>query len=292
MSAHLQLILLAALPALTGVQLALGEVVSVVESPEFARAPPPLVAAVGGVAELHCQVLRLADKSVSWVRSKDLHILSHAGAVFTADPRVSVVESGAVSGAGGVTRQTLRIEKLRVSDGGRYECQVNTEPKMSQFFNLTVVDEVVPETVVSAVGARRRRVARGGAATLVCEARYEPPPRDLPLPTLDIHWFFGDQPIDLQSARGGVSLDTERWAARSVSRLTLAALAPRDAGLYRCAAGDVADTLQLSVADYTEGALMEAMQRDQSAMSSGNGRVSVVTSSLLTVPLTLLLFRR
>lgn len=34
---------------------------------------------------------------------------------------------------------TLRIERLREADSGRYECQINTEPKLSLFFNLTVV---------------------------------------------------------------------------------------------------------------------------------------------------------
>ncbi|XP_013192011.2 obscurin [Amyelois transitella] len=266
MSAYLQLLLVAALPAFTGLLCAEGEVVSVLESPEFTGTPPALVLAAGSSAELDCRVLHLADKAISWVRSRDLQILSHSGAVFTADPRVSVSVSGAGSGAAsGATRHTLRIERLRLADAGRYECQVNTEPKMSQFFNLTVLDEVVPETVVSAVGGRAVRGRAGGAATLACEARYEPAPRRLPLPALHIRWYFGDQPIDSQSNRGGVSLDTDRWAGRCVSRLTLAALSARDAGRYRCVAGRVADTLRLDVAPSTEESLMEAMQRDQSA---------------------------
>lgn len=75
---------------------------------------------------------------VSWVRSRDLQILSHAGVVFTADTRVSATSSAEGAGA---SRHSLRIERLRASDAGRYECQVNTEPKMSLFFNLTVVGQ-------------------------------------------------------------------------------------------------------------------------------------------------------
>jgi hypothetical protein len=41
--------------------------------------------------------------------------------------------------------------------------------------------------------------------------------------------------VCVQSVRGGVSLDTERWTWRAVSRLTLADLAPADAGRYSCA---------------------------------------------------------
>lgn len=104
---------------------------------------------------------------VSWVRSSDLQILTHAGYVFTADTRVSCEEAPAgpeadepSDGSGeptsdraprvvshdggwhGSAVHTLRIRRLRVGDAGRYECQVNTEPKMSLFFNLTVIGEL------------------------------------------------------------------------------------------------------------------------------------------------------
>lgn len=97
------------------------------------------------------------------MRSSDLQILTHAGYVFTADARVSCSEApagpeGALEGASEATEEpydvltsrdegwqrsgsvhTLRIERLREADSGRYECQINTEPKLSLFFNLTVV---------------------------------------------------------------------------------------------------------------------------------------------------------
>lgn len=63
-------------------------------------------------------------------------ILSHAGQVFTTDARVSTA-----SDAG---KNVLHVERLRPSDAGRYECQLNTEPKMSLFFELVVVGESLP----------------------------------------------------------------------------------------------------------------------------------------------------
>lgn len=54
----------------------------------------------------------------------------------------------------------------------------------------------------------------------------------------------------VQSGRGGVSLDTERWAGGAVSRLTLAALGARDAGRYTCSAAGAADHVQLRVGDH------------------------------------------
>ncbi|KAF9406663.1 hypothetical protein HW555_013042 [Spodoptera exigua] len=194
MCAATTLMLLAALPALTGQGgwCAEGEVVALEgEGPAFApQQQTEVVAPAGHAATLDCRVLRLRDKSVSWVRSRDLQILSHAGTVFTADARVSAAAAGA--------RHSLRIERLRPADAGRYECQVNTEPKMSLFFNLTVVDEPVPQVVVSVLGAAEVVGRAGGTATLACEARYDPPPRQLPLPELDIRWLKGNQPVSLQ----------------------------------------------------------------------------------------------
>ncbi|XP_059062674.1 hemicentin-2-like [Achroia grisella] len=257
------LLLMAALPTLAGRGWCSVAMVAVVarSSPEFTPQSVAVVAAVHQHATLHCEIQHLADKSVSWVRSRDLQILTHSGVVFTMDGRVSTT----VDGNRTTSRHSLHIDRLRTSDAGRYECQLNTDPKMSLFFNLTVLDEPVPETVVTLQGPPVVRAALGGTVTLECEARYEPPPRELPLPPLDIHWLKDDEIIDLQSPRGGegggVWLDTERWAARAVSRLTLAALGAPAAGRYTCRAGGRAAGLTLLLA---EGDL-EAMQRDQAA---------------------------
>ncbi|CAH0588253.1 unnamed protein product [Chrysodeixis includens] len=279
------LLLLAALPALAG--RAGGEVVSVAaeRGPGFARGQRTAVLAPAGhAATLDCRVLRLQDKSVSWVRSRDLQILAHAGAVFTADARVSAASGPAPAPAPG-SRHTLHIERLRLSDAGRYECQVNTEPKMSLFFNLTVLDEPVPEVVVSVLGDSVVAARAGGAATLACEARYSPPPRALPLPALDLRWQRGDQPLSLQSPRGGVALDTQRWEARVQSRLTLAELSAADAGEYTCAVGERAATLHLTLYDDEDHA--EAMQRDQAGggagAAGGAGRAGRALASLLSL---------
>lgn len=77
------------------------------------------------------------------MRARDLQILAHAGAVFSADPRVgagAAEGAGEGAGAGGVTH-TLRLRALRPADAGRYECQINTDPKLSQIYNLTVTGQ-------------------------------------------------------------------------------------------------------------------------------------------------------
>ncbi|KOB68974.1 Uncharacterized protein OBRU01_16034 [Operophtera brumata] len=171
MQAVARLWLLALLPALAGDAgwLAAAEVVSAGAEGGARGAGPSfaphqrvgVLAATGQGATLACHVLRLGDQSVSWVRSRDLHILSHAGTVFTADARVSATETR--GGAGGGSSHALHIERLRTADGGRYECQVNTDPKLSLFFNLTVLDEPMPTVTVSALGAREVRALGPGA---------------------------------------------------------------------------------------------------------------------------------
>ncbi|KPJ20542.1 hypothetical protein RR48_01147, partial [Papilio machaon] len=213
-------------------------------APAFARRQHTRVRArPGAAAALRCRVLRLADRAVSWIRSSDLQILTHAGAVFTADSRVSAItgaapERGAgdrardlpppgaddhnydhdddydeepwpageepTGDAGEETVHTLHIERLRAADSGRYECQINTEPKMSLFFNLTVSDVRGGGVTVRALGPRVVRCAAGGAAALACEARYLRPAPDLP--PLRIRWYHAGRLLDDQVSTFPASL--------------------------------------------------------------------------------------
>jgi hypothetical protein len=68
-----------------------------------------------------------------WIRARDLHVLSSGSEVFSTDSRVSV------SGREGSWTLTIRYAQPR--DGGEYACQVNTQPPIAQWFNLTVVGE-------------------------------------------------------------------------------------------------------------------------------------------------------
>lgn len=73
---------------------------------------------------------------VSWIRTKDLHILTSGTLTFSADSRFESVHSNSRDFWG------LRIRGARIADTGQYECQVNTDPKMSFAINLTVTGEL------------------------------------------------------------------------------------------------------------------------------------------------------
>ncbi|KXJ78198.1 hypothetical protein RP20_CCG005227 [Aedes albopictus] len=75
---------------------------------------------VGQTGFLHCRVERLGDKDVAWIRKRDLHILTTGSSTYTSDQR-------------------FQIKYPQVRDSGVYECQINTEPKMSLSYELHVI---------------------------------------------------------------------------------------------------------------------------------------------------------
>lgn len=72
---------------------------------------------------------------VSWIRRRDAHILTVDRYTFIADDRFQAFLVEATD------TWTLQIKYVQARDGGKYECQVSTEPKMSHFITLNVVGE-------------------------------------------------------------------------------------------------------------------------------------------------------
>ncbi|KAJ8921359.1 hypothetical protein NQ315_002974 [Exocentrus adspersus] len=94
-----------------------------------------IYARTGQTLLLPCTVKNLGNKVVSWIRSKDLHILTSGRLTFSGDSRFESVHSDSSGDFWG-----LRIRGVYVSDSGQYECQVNTEPKMSLAIKLSVAE--------------------------------------------------------------------------------------------------------------------------------------------------------
>ncbi|KAL2751003.1 hemicentin-1-like isoform X1 [Vespula maculifrons] len=92
---------------------------------------------VGQTAYLYCRVRNLGDRAVSWIRKRDLHILTVGILTYTNDQRFQSLHGD------GSDEWTLKISSPQVRDSGTYECQVSTEPKISQAFNLSVVGKYI-----------------------------------------------------------------------------------------------------------------------------------------------------
>ena len=72
---------------------------------------------------------------VSWIRTRDVHIMTMGRITYSTDPRVSSIHPN------GTGDWNLQLRNAKPKDSGTYECQINTEPKKSKEYRLNVVGE-------------------------------------------------------------------------------------------------------------------------------------------------------
>ncbi|KAA0186283.1 hypothetical protein HAZT_HAZT011863 [Hyalella azteca] len=73
-------------------------------------------------------------RKVSWIRRRDLHVLSTGTFTYTNDERFSVTHER------GTAYWVLSVSRTQISDTGIYECQVPAQPKIFKRFWLEVID--------------------------------------------------------------------------------------------------------------------------------------------------------
>ncbi|XP_063589785.1 protein turtle homolog A-like [Penaeus indicus] len=188
--------------------------------PYFLDTPTHLVTAVGAAANLTCGVRMLGDRQVSWIRRRDLHVLTTASYTYTTDSRFRAIH------ARKSPYWVLRIDNPTVNDSGVYECQVSAQPKIYRRFHLSVV---VPRATI--VGTSAVFMKAGSDINITCIITgaskatpvtwYHPHPGSTIMEELN------------SGTRGGVQLVTDRRAGTSWLLVTQATW--RDAGNYTCA---------------------------------------------------------
>ncbi|KAI4502672.1 hypothetical protein M0802_002584 [Mischocyttarus mexicanus] len=176
---------------------------------------------VGQSAYLHCRVRNLGDRAVSWIRKRDLHILTVGILTYTNDQRFQSLHSD------GSDEWTLKISSPQVRDSGTYECQVSTEPKISQAFNLSVVGKYISHLSKAKISGNSELYIKSGSdINLTCIVLQTPEPPSF------IYWYKGDHVINY-SQRGGINVVTEKQTR--TSRLLISKALPADSGNYTCA---------------------------------------------------------
>ncbi|XP_045109454.1 zwei Ig domain protein zig-8-like isoform X2 [Portunus trituberculatus] len=220
--------------------------------------PTNITALVGDSAFLPCTVFHLGDRSVTWMRKRDLHILTAGIYTYSADERFMVLHPE------NSNDWTLHIKFATLRDSGVYECQVNSDPKISRTVYLNVIENqlddpgpygvAVTDTrfpdykfdyderlrmykktkrtkvpVVLIEGLQERHIQRGSILGITCVVRHAP--QEAPE---NILWFHGALSIDYDSPRGGVSIQTEKSLTKTVSKLMLSAVDQSDTGEYSC----------------------------------------------------------
>lgn len=223
-----------------------------------------ITALVGQPVYLPCRVRNLGDRVVSWIRTRDLHILTSGTHTYTSDSRFEVLHNP------GTEVWTLRIMSVQPRDQGNYECQVNTDPKINFAIVLTVKESDMQDEPSMAVphggpmaaaiieGPKEQYVSRASTVTFTCViiSPYTHPNK---APRV-VDWFHSDRLVTIQAQRGGISIETEKTDLHTKSRLTVAGVTYRDAGNYTCRPTDTQPaSVQLIV---VEGEHTEAMQRD------------------------------
>ncbi|XP_017774977.1 PREDICTED: muscle M-line assembly protein unc-89-like [Nicrophorus vespilloides] len=204
------------------------------EPPKFDMIIKEIDANLGETVLLPCTVRNLGDKVISWIRTRDLSILTSGTFTFSADSRFESVYSHEADFWG------LRIRGVKITDTGQYECQVNTDPKMNLAVALTVADSRRPAgmsykfTNVATIKSPREVYVRVGLPiSLTCEI----------IPTSDsgslaeksrVRWMHKGQEITSESDRGGISVDTDYRERKITSRLRVSMVTADDEGFYTC----------------------------------------------------------
>ncbi|XP_037826551.1 uncharacterized protein LOC119614504 [Lucilia sericata] len=192
--------------------------------------PRNITARAGQIAAINCRVENLGDKSVSWIRKRDLHILTAGILTYTSDERFKVTRT--------LDRKqwSLHIKYAQPRDSGIYECQVNTEPKMSMAFRLNVI-VTPPDAKASISGPADLYVKIGSAITLTCHIKQPSSAHDIG----PIHWYRGpyiltpfvvhpnEAAIDMQR----ISMES-KLGDKLQSRLRISNAQLADSGNYTC----------------------------------------------------------
>ncbi|XP_050523171.1 protein sidekick-1-like isoform X2 [Daktulosphaira vitifoliae] len=174
---------------------------------------------IGQSAILHCRVKHISDKTVSWMRKRDLHILTSNIHTYTGDNRFSVIHPE------NSEQWDLKVEFVQRRDAGIYECQVNTEPKINLAVQLNV--EAAQANIH---GPTEVYVKKGSTISLTCSVNVHSNPPS------SVVWLQGTKIVDFDSprGRGGISLETEKTESGTTSRLLVTKAGLADTGNYTC----------------------------------------------------------
>ncbi|KAK2725466.1 zwei Ig domain protein zig-8-like [Artemia franciscana] len=168
--------------------------------------------AAGQTAYLQCKVRLQGDRKVSWIRQRDLHILTVGTLTYTNDARFSAVH------VPGTDTWTLRLKPVQVRDAGTYECQVSSEPKISRSVLLNVV------VAKAKIGPPELFIKVGSDINLTCLAPQSSEPPSF------ITWHHAGQVLNFVN-RPRLHIDRRTV---DVSRLIIKNANPNDSGNYTC----------------------------------------------------------
>ncbi|KAG5683020.1 hypothetical protein PVAND_012330 [Polypedilum vanderplanki] len=220
---------------------------------------------VDNTAYLKCYVKNIGNKTVSWVRHRNINLLTVGTTSYTSDSRFQSIHDPDSE------EWILKIRYSQVRDSGFYECQISTTPPKGYAIYLTVV-----EPLTSIIGGPDVYVHSGSTINLTCIVKNSP---ESPFA---MFWTHNNIEINFDSERGGVSVITEK-ADVTTSYLLIQRARASDSGQYTCSPSN-ANSKSVNV-HILAGSNPEAMH--------GNANVNLHPNVLHTaVPITLFILIR
>ncbi|XP_045128172.1 zwei Ig domain protein zig-8-like [Portunus trituberculatus] len=177
--------------------------------------PHRVYAYAGTTAFIPCVVNNLGQRSVSWVRHHDIHVLTVGRFTFTNDDRFEVHHDD------GSNEWLLRLRSPSANDTGIYECQINTKPTITQLIRLEVLE---PRAVITA--GQELYLDRGSTLRLTCQVLDAPSSSDFLL------WYHEQKVANYEVDKVEVSVRVDNDT--TVSSLTLRDAQVHNSGQYTC----------------------------------------------------------
>ncbi|XP_076354755.1 zwei Ig domain protein zig-8-like [Tachypleus tridentatus] len=239
-------------------------------SPSFDESPPTnITTQLGQTVYLNCAVNNLGDKTVSWIRRRDLHLLTVGTETYINEDRFS---SAHIEGS---QDWPLMIKYPQTTDAGIYECQVSSDPKITFLVQLNIV---VPKAEI--LGPHPMYVKIGSSINLTCVIS------ESPEPPMFVFWYHNKRMVNYDKEGGEISLQKASDDS-AISTLYIKNAQPTDSGNYTCGPSN-AEATSISVF-FLDGENPAAIQRDTSAsLSSSNSHhdrcvtfVAIVSWALL-----------
>ncbi|XP_064620093.1 lachesin-like isoform X2 [Lineus longissimus] len=213
---------------------------TVIPMPSFNETPVNFSASPGDIAILRCSVHKLGTKTVMWRRKADKHPLTIGKFTFVGDPRINI-NHRMKTGTEEQQEWDLIIRDVQKSDGGLYECEISTKPKLVRDVELQIVDKPpskkykAPNNTADLRGTGRFRVSVQGTEYtdvgkkiyIVCNStgKDEPPTQ--------VAWFKDGDKID-SNADTGVLITKSIKDNTLLSVLVIKRSKMNDAGNYVC----------------------------------------------------------
>ncbi|XP_076305276.1 kin of IRRE-like protein 3 isoform X1 [Tachypleus tridentatus] len=181
----------------------------------------------GKTAYLPCRVRHLGDRTVSWIRRKDLHVLTVGRFIYSSSDKFQVIHRDDRDD------WMLQVKYPQREDAGQYECQVSTVPKKSMFVTLNVI-----VSKANILGGPVVYINTGSSINLTCIIQESPVPPDY------VFWYHNNQVINYE-AHKGVEVQTHK-NPRATSTLWIEKAQPPNSGNYSCVPSN-ADPAEIAV---------------------------------------------